>query len=91
MTASRQERINLSTYAGSLKISLATTNNSGYRNKLGWTSTASNNVLGPRIKESLATGGADGSSKAEINIARYDIVPLIRFEEDYAYFGIKSN
>jgi len=55
-------------------------NQSGYKNSSSKISTSGNTIKKVSAKESLKNG-AKNSSKSEINIARFDTVPMIRFVE----------
>jgi hypothetical protein len=62
-------------------------NQQGYLNSTPGIATASDATKGVSAKAALKSGSPT-SSKANINVARFDTVPLIRFAESSYWFGI---
>jgi len=61
-------------------------NTAGYNNSQSGIETANNATKGVSAKVAQKAGALE-SSKADINIARFDTVPLVRFFETNNWYG----
>jgi len=72
-----------------MKKYLKAQNLAGYNNNQSNVSTIGSATKGITAKQAHYDG-ALGSSKANINVARFDTVPVIRGQESYYWFGIRD-